>query len=76
MNKKNFLRLTRGVIGSAFLLGAGAANAALSTEAQAAADAVSAAATDWIGVAWSIAIVVTVGFAGIKLFKKAIGKAA
>ncbi|CAH0536856.1 major coat protein [Vibrio marisflavi] len=51
------------------------AHAALSTDAQAAVDAVSTTASDFVTEAWAIAIVCVVGFTGIKLFKKAISKA-
>lgn len=59
---------------SSLLIGS-VAHAALSPEAQAAVDSVSTTATDFLGSAWSIAIIVVVGFAGIKLFKKAVSKA-
>lgn len=52
-----------------------AANAALSPEAQAAADSMTTAANDYIGMAWSIVPIIVVGFIGIKLFRKAANKA-
>lgn len=51
------------------------AHAALSTEAAAAFTALEASGEDYIAAAWSVAIVIVVGFVGIKLFKKAVGKA-
>lgn len=59
----------------AAVLASGSANAALSTEAQAAVTAVTTAAADWIGAGWSIAIAVVVGLTGIKLFKKVLSRA-
>ncbi|MEZ9693503.1 major coat protein [Vibrio lentus] len=61
------------VAGSSLMVGS--ANAALSAEAQAAADSMSAAATDYIAMAWTIVPIVVVGFVGIKLFRKAANKA-
>lgn len=57
------------------LLTVGSANAALSSEAQAAADAMTTAATDYLAMAWTIVPIIVVGFVGIKLFKKAANKA-
>jgi len=54
---------------------ASSAHAELSAEAQAAATAMTTAATDYIGMAWTIVPIVVVGFVGIKLFKKAANKA-
>lgn len=61
------------VVGSTVM--ASSANAALSAEAQAAADAMKTAATDYISMAWGIVPIVVVGFVGIKLFKKSANKA-
>ncbi|MEZ9292858.1 major coat protein [Vibrio cyclitrophicus] len=61
------------VAGSSLMVGS--ANAALSAEAEAAATAMTTAATDYIAMAWTIVPIVVVGFVGIKLFKKAASKA-
>ncbi|MFW7524320.1 major coat protein [Vibrio ostreicida] len=53
----------------------GVAHAALGVEAQAAADALTGAATDYIAMAWGIVPIVVVGFIGIKLFRKSANKA-
>ncbi|WP_076588738.1 major coat protein [Vibrio ostreicida] len=54
---------------------AGVASAALPADAQAAMDSVSTFATDILAATWPIAITLTVGFIGIKLFKKGASKA-
>lgn len=51
------------------------AQAALSTEAAAAFTALEGAGADYIAAAWGVAVVIVIGFVGIKLFKKAVGKA-
>lgn len=69
------MKKTSALLG-ALLMGIGIqAQAALSTEAQAAFTALETAGTDYVGAAWSVAIVIVVGFTGIKLFKKAVGRA-
>ncbi|EGU31009.1 hypothetical protein VII00023_20732 [Vibrio ichthyoenteri ATCC 700023] len=57
------------------LLGSATASAALPAEAEAAFTAVSTFATDVIAAAWPIVTLLTVGFIGMKLFKKAANKA-
>ena len=51
------------------------ANAALPAEAQTALDSVQTLVTDILGAVWPIATALTVGFVGIKLFKKGANKA-
>lgn len=49
--------------------------AALSTEATAAQTAATGDAALYVGMAWAITTVSTLGFFGIKMFKKAMGRA-
>lgn len=56
-------------------LSATAANAALPPEAEAAFTALSTNVTDILAAVWPIAVSLTVGFVGIKLFKKGANKA-
>ncbi|CAH8189071.1 conserved exported hypothetical protein [Vibrio aestuarianus] len=65
----------KAAIGVTALVAASAANAALPAEAQTAIDAVSAFVTDILAAVWPIATALTVGFVGIKLFKKGANKA-
>ncbi|WP_456295633.1 phage coat protein [Vibrio sp. AK197] len=65
----------KNVVGASLVAVASSSHAALPTDAQAAVDSVSTMGTDFVAAAWGIAIVVVAGFAGIKLFKKAINKA-
>ncbi len=58
----------------ALLTTAGTASAALPAEAQAAIDAIAAFVTDILAAAWPIVTAVTVGFIGMKLFKKGANK--
>lgn len=51
------------------------ANAALDTNAAAAFTSLTTAGTDYVAAAWGVAVVVVVGFAGIKLFKKSVSRA-
>ena len=51
------------------------AQAALSTDAAAAFTALETAGADYVAAAWGVAVVIVVGFVGIKLFKKAVGRA-
>lgn len=53
---------------------AGAASAALPAEAQAAMDSVNTFVTDILAAVWPIVAAATVGFVGIKLFKKGASK--
>ncbi len=73
MNKKIIALKT--VVGAALLAGATSAHAALPTDAQTAVDSVTTFANDILTAAWAIAAVITVGFVGIKLFKKGVNKA-
>lgn len=54
---------------------AGVASAALPADAQTAIDAVGTFVTDILSAVWPIATALTVGFVGIKLFKKGASKA-
>lgn len=65
----------KAAIGITVLVAASAANAALPAEAQTAIDSVSAFVTDILAAVWPIATALTVGFVGIKLFKKGANKA-
>ncbi|KJY76354.1 major coat protein [Vibrio nigripulchritudo] len=51
------------------------ASAALPPEAEAAKEALTTAATDYVSMAWTIVPIVVVGFIGIKLFRKSAQKA-
>lgn len=62
-------------LGVALATTAGVASAALPADAQAAIDAISTFATDILASAWGIVTLVTVGFIGMKLFKKGANKA-
>ncbi len=73
MNKKNIT--LKSLVGAALLVGATSAHAELPVDAGAAVDAVSAFASDILAAAWGIAATITVGFVGIKLFKKGVNKA-
>lgn len=61
------------VLASALMIAAGAASAALPTEATAAFTAVSGNVTDIFAAIWPIIATVTGGFVLIKLFKKGTG---
>lgn len=63
------------LVGSALLVGATTAHAALPEAAQSAVDSVSSFAGDMVSAAWGIVVTVVVGFVGIKLFKKGVNKA-
>ncbi|MBL4830175.1 MAG: phage coat protein [Aliivibrio sp.] len=60
-------------IGGSLLVGSASANAALAPGVTAAFTSLNEMATEFIGQAWVIVPVVVIGFAGIKLFKKAVG---
>lgn len=64
----------KALLATALLLTAGTASAALPADAQAAIDAVSTFVTDILAAVWPIAATLTVGFVGIKLFKKGANK--
>lgn len=57
------------------LLASGTANAALDANSQAAVDSISTYANVILAAVWPIATVITVGFVGIKLFRKGVNKA-
>lgn len=63
------------VAGSVAMLVAGSASAALPTDAQTAIDSVATFVTDILAAVWPIATALTIGFVGIKLFKKGANKA-
>ncbi len=73
MNKKIIALKT--VVGAALLAGATSAHAVLPADAQGAVDSVTAFATDILSAAWAIVATITVGFVGMKLFKKGVNKA-
>lgn len=62
-------------LGVSLALTAGVASAALPADAQAAIDSVATFVTDILAAVWPIATALTVGFVGIKLFKKGANKA-
>ena len=78
-NIKEKMANTKGKLTTASIVVAsmvsGSANAALTPEAEAAFTSLKEAAADNIGMAWSIAPIVVVGFIGIKLFQRAANKA-
>lgn len=67
---KNILVSKRLTAGAALAAASGAAHAELPAAAKGAMDAISGLATDFVASAWPIAVIVVVGFVGIKLFKK------
>ena len=67
--------VTKATIILGALLGSATASAALPAEATAAFEAVNTFATDVLAAMWPIVTLVTVGFIGVKLFKKAANKA-
>ncbi|MGL0924884.1 major coat protein [Vibrio vulnificus] len=65
----------RALVAVSLILAAGAANAAIPTEAQGALDSIgefSSAVTTWM---WSIGTAITVAFVGLKLVRKGANKA-
>ncbi len=69
MFKKHASKLATG---GAVLLASGAASAAIPAGATTAFTSLSETATEFLSQAWVIVPVVVIGFAGIKLFKKAV----
>lgn len=72
-NTKN--QATSILAGLGALVATGTANAALPAEAQAAMDGMVTLVGDYVTSSWAIVVPVTIGFIGIKLFKKASNKA-
>lgn len=66
---------SKALLAISLLTTAGVASAALPADAQSAIDAVSTFVTDILAAVWPIATALTVGFVGIKLFKKGANKA-
>ena len=62
-------------VGLALAMTAGVASAALPADAQGAIDSIALFVDDILVAVWGIVTVVTVGFVGIKLFKKGASKA-
>lgn len=62
-------------VGVALAMTAGVASAALPADAQTAIDSVATFVDDILAAVWPIVTVLTVGFVGIKLFKKGANKA-
>lgn len=73
MNKSNIAKT--GLLASALGV-AGSAMAALPAEVTAAFASISDTATGTLALVWPIAVTLTVGFVGLKLFKKGANKAA
>lgn len=66
---------SKALLAIALLVTAGTASAALPADAQTAIDSVATFVTDILAAVWPIATALTVGFVGIKLFKKGANKA-
>lgn len=66
---------SKALLAISLLVTAGAASAALPADAQAAIDSVKTFGDDILAAIWPIAATLTVGFVGIKLFKKGANKA-
>lgn len=73
MNKSNIAKT--GLLASALGV-AGSAMAAMPAEVTAAFTSISETATGTLALVWPIAVTLTVGFVGLKLFKKGANKAA
>ena len=71
MKKQNL----QAALAAVLVLTAGTASAALPADAQTAIESVSTFVTDILAAIWPIATALTVGFVGIKLFKKGANKA-
>lgn len=71
MKKQNL----QAALAAVLVLTAGSASAALPADAQTAIESVSTFVTDILAAIWPIATALTVGFVGIKLFKKGANKA-
>lgn len=73
MNKSNIAK--SGLLAT-LLAGAGSAMAAIPAEVTAAFASISETASGTLALVWPIAVTLTVGFVGLKLFKKGANKAA
>ncbi|MCZ4294503.1 MULTISPECIES: major coat protein [Vibrio] len=65
---------SKALLAVALMTVAGASSAALPAEAQTAMDSVNTFVTDILAAVWPIVAAATVGFVGIKLFKKGASK--